>query len=363
MTARPTFLANDPQTLTAELVAAWERIANKPLYPAQIERLLIDLAAYRETLTRFEIQDSAEQNLLGFARGNALDALAELLGAARLPAEPARVRLRFTLVRPLPTDRVWPKGFVVRSGEGLRFALESDLRIPAGQTQADGLAVAQSGGAAANQLEADSVIYPDSPDDLFTVTHPAAPTGGRDAEDDEAFRTRLRLAASRASAGSFEAYQYQALSLSVRIVAAKVTSPAPGQVRIALLSDTGTPDEALIAHAVVALNDPRTRPLTDEVQVWAAQPKAFTLSVALIVRRGYPQVLDQARAKLDALARARRLSLGQALRAEQIAAEMLSVPGVIGLAQQPSEWNVVLETHEFLDLVEIKVTIADVRDE
>ena len=363
MTVRPSFLANDPQTITAQLLAEWERIANKPLYPAQIERLLIDLAAYRETLTRFDIQDSAEQNLLGFARGNALDALAELLGATRLPPEPARVMLRFTLEKALPIDRVWPKAYIVRSGEGQRFELASDLRLFAGQVTGDVLAIAQVGGTAANQLEPNSIIYPDLPDDQFTVTNLSSPMDGREAESDEAFRIRLRLAAARAAAGSFEAYQYQALSLSVRIVAAKVTSPSPGRVRVALLCDTGTPDDALITHAVLALNDPRTRPFTDEIQVWAAQPKVLTLAVSLIVRRGNPLVADAVRARLDAFALARRKRLGQDLRAEQIVAQVLTVGGVIGLSELPPIWNQSLEAHEFLDVRRINVTIAEVRDE
>ncbi len=84
MTVRPEFVARDAETITADQVTDWEGFTGKTLYPAQVERLLIDLLSYRETLTRQAIQETGEQNLLSFALGDALDALAELLGASRL---------------------------------------------------------------------------------------------------------------------------------------------------------------------------------------------------------------------------------------------------------------------------------------
>ncbi len=80
-------LPNDPQAITAEIVAAYEAATGKTLYPAQVERLLIDLIAYRETLLRAAINDAARQNLVRFARAPMLDYLGELVGVRRLPGE------------------------------------------------------------------------------------------------------------------------------------------------------------------------------------------------------------------------------------------------------------------------------------
>ncbi len=80
-------VADDPQAVTAEIVAAYESATGKTLYPAQIERLLIDLIAYRETLLRAAINDAARQNLVRFARAPMLDYLGELVGVIRLPGE------------------------------------------------------------------------------------------------------------------------------------------------------------------------------------------------------------------------------------------------------------------------------------
>lgn len=80
-------IPNDPQTITNEIVAQYEAATGKTLYPAQVERLLIDLIVYRETLLRAAINDAARQNLVRFARAPMLDYLGELVGVTRLPGE------------------------------------------------------------------------------------------------------------------------------------------------------------------------------------------------------------------------------------------------------------------------------------
>ncbi len=96
---------NDPGVITAELVAQYEAATGKTVYPAQIERLLIDLIAYRETLLRAAINDAARQNLVRFARAPMLDYLGELVGVARLAAEDDE-RLRARILQA-------PEGFSV----------------------------------------------------------------------------------------------------------------------------------------------------------------------------------------------------------------------------------------------------------
>jgi hypothetical protein len=44
----PKVVHEDSQLVTSELIAAYEAMTGKTLYPAQVERLLIDLIAYRK---------------------------------------------------------------------------------------------------------------------------------------------------------------------------------------------------------------------------------------------------------------------------------------------------------------------------
>src|ERR1700677_3326816 len=79
----------DPNLILADMIAEFEAAAGRVLYPAQVERLLINLYAYRESLVRNAIQYAGQQNLLAFAAFPMLDYLGQLLSVVRLPAQGA----------------------------------------------------------------------------------------------------------------------------------------------------------------------------------------------------------------------------------------------------------------------------------
>src|SRR5260370_22523285 len=85
----------DPNKILADMIAEFEAASGRTLQPAQVERLLINLYAYRESLVRNAIQFAAEQNLLAFA-SFPIDYLGQLLGVSRLASQPAVTTLQFT---------------------------------------------------------------------------------------------------------------------------------------------------------------------------------------------------------------------------------------------------------------------------
>ena len=85
--AEPNFIDRDANKITAELVAKYEEFSGKLLYPAQADRLMIDVIAYREMLIRNSINEAAKQNLIAFASGVMLDYLGDFFGVVRLDAE------------------------------------------------------------------------------------------------------------------------------------------------------------------------------------------------------------------------------------------------------------------------------------
>ncbi|ENL8054214.1 baseplate J/gp47 family protein [Salmonella enterica] len=95
--AEPDFIDRDPAQITSEMIAQYEEASGKKLYPAQAERLLIDLFAYRENLVRIAIQEAAKQNLVAYSRAPMLDYLGELVGVHRLPAQAAKTTLQFSV--------------------------------------------------------------------------------------------------------------------------------------------------------------------------------------------------------------------------------------------------------------------------
>ena len=90
----------------------------------------------------------------------------------------------------------------------------------------------------------------------------------------------------------------------------RVTSPAPGQVRLAVLSTAanGVADGALLALVNAAVGADDVRPLTDQVSVVSATVSAWTVTATLKLAAGILQgpVLTAANAALDAYAASRR---------------------------------------------------------
>src|SRR6202035_5254462 len=121
----------DPNLILADMVAAFQVAAGRTLQPAQVERLLINLYAYRESLMRNAIQYAGQQNLLAFAAFPMLDYLGQLLSVTRLAAQAASVMLQFTLASILSVSYTISAGTLVGTCDGqFAFATTSDLTIP-----------------------------------------------------------------------------------------------------------------------------------------------------------------------------------------------------------------------------------------
>ncbi|ECZ8522792.1 baseplate protein, partial [Salmonella enterica] len=130
--AEPDFIDRDPAQITSEMIAQYEEASGKKLYPAQAERLLIDLFAYRENLVRIAIQEAAKQNLVAYSRAPMLDYLGELVGVHRLPAQAAKTTLQFSVTQAAKSNLVIPQGTRASASDSVMFATDEDVLLPAG---------------------------------------------------------------------------------------------------------------------------------------------------------------------------------------------------------------------------------------
>src|ERR1700733_10066359 len=127
----------DPNLILADMISAFETSAGRTLQPAQVERLLIDLYAYRESLVRNAVQYADQQNLLAFASFPMIDYLGALLGVTRLQSQPATTTIQFTLANSLSVEYTIAAGTQVGSSDGqVVFATNAALTIAAGATTA-----------------------------------------------------------------------------------------------------------------------------------------------------------------------------------------------------------------------------------
>lgn len=348
----PSFIDCDPGTITAELIAAYETATGRTLYPAQVERLLIDLIAYRETLIRIAVQEAAKQNLVAYAVYPMLDHLGDLVGVTRLSPASATCTLRFTLTAAQTFDVEIPAGTRVESKDGaVIFATDSDLTIPAASTTGDATATCETAGTAGNGYaigEINNLL------DVINYVSSAAntdeTTGGDAEETDDAFRARIQLAPERFSnAGSVGAYEYWAKSAHQSIVDVAVLSPEPGRVAIYPLTETGAPSAAILAAVEAVCSADDVRPLTDGVDAIAPAQIGYTIDATIILYEAADaaSVTTLIETALETYLTTQRAKLGADIVRSQLIAVINNVSGVYSTTLTSPAADVVVAANEW----------------
>lgn len=345
----PVFVESNYDEIINELISLWEQATGETLQPAQVERLILNVIAYRENVLKLAINEAAKQNLLAFAKGEKLDHLGALIGVQRLPAQPALTTLRFEFQEPLPIEILVPKGAQVRSSDGkVVFQTKEDVNAEIGSEYVDVLAECTQTGTIGNGYEAGTINELINPlpyvSKVYNIT---ITTGGADIEDDDHFRSRIQIAPeSFSNAGSKGAYIYWAKTAHQDIVDVAAESPEPGVVNVYPLLKGGViPGEEVISLVEETLNADKVRPLTDKVQVLPPEPVNFDINVDLYIYKGYTPLVNnikaEAEGRLKVYAEKLKNKLGMDIVPEQIVDLLQSIPGVYrSVVKSPSECQV-----------------------
>jgi len=248
----------DPNKTLADMIAEFEAASGRTLQPAQVERLLINLYAYRESLVRNAIQFAAEQNLLAFASFPMIDYLGQLLGLSRLASQ--------TRGDDAPIHADFCAHGAVRScgrnhGRHRRWTLYICDRCEnydsGRRNDSQRGATATAPGAAANGYLPGQVNVQIRPSALIaSVVNTTTTAGGSAPESDDHLRTRIQAAPNQFSvAGPVGAYRFFAISADPSIIDAQIISPAPGVVNAYVLTGpisvqpAASPNSAGVASA------------------------------------------------------------------------------------------------------------------
>ena len=360
---RPTFIATDPNAIVAQMVADFEALTGRTLRPAQYERLLISQAAYRESLVRVGVQITGEQNLVAWAEGSHLDDLGLLVGCLRFQARAATAIERFTLPAPAAAPVPIPTGSRVQCDDPLLvFSTGAASTVPIGASHVDLTVTAQTTGGAANNLAPGTIsTMVDLLPGIVSASNTSTSSGGLVIEDDEAYRRRLILAPYQfGTAGSLGGYKYWALSLGQEYVDADVTSPAGGQIQVALLMNTGAPTAAQMLAVAAQVSADLVRPVSDTVTVVAANRLTYSIAATLVVYSDVDQasVLAAARAAAQSYVDNRKKRLGLDVTPAQVLSAILSVPGIYDLTLTQPAVAVAAGSGDWCDCTGINITIS-----
>ena len=331
--ARPDFIERSPDVIEPEVTSAFEAALGKTLFPGQLERLLLNIATYRELLVRIGIQSAAEQNL---------DQLGALLAVTRLAATSASVTLQFTRASTAGSLTI-PAGTSARQpGSSVIFATQADATIANGQLNTTVTAIATNTGPNANGFNIGTITQViEAPTGVTAVTNTTASAGGSDTETDNAFRTRIKLAPNQFSvAGSKGAYKFHALSADVSIIDVAVLGPEdrggadPVTVDVYPLTNDGLPSSLILGAVTAALNLDTIRPLTDIVNVSAPIEVSYDITALVTIFDAAEQSIVEAAltAAINAYTTERASRLGNDIVLSQIIEALQSVDGVYSVS-------------------------------
>jgi phage-related baseplate assembly protein len=361
------FINTDAEATLADFVADYEQLSGKVLQPAQAEQLLIQAAVNRITLLKIGVNEAANQNLVAFATGAALEYLGQLVGVTRLTAAPAQCIIRFNLVTghgPL----VIPAGLRVQSIDGqLIFITTESNSVIEDDTYADIPATCSTLGTSGNEYAPGAIsVILDPQAYIATAGNTDTTNGGSDAETDDEMRERIQLAPAQFSvAGPTDAYKFFAKSAHPLIIDVAVTSPDPGDVYIyPFLLDGEAPGEEIIDAVNAACNSEKVRPLTDTVYVEAPTEIEYEIEIELVLLTTAVEsvVLDAVTANVEAFKTYRKTKLGiDAIRNQLMKCAM--VEGVYDATVVSPVSDIVVEPSEFTTATATTITVTGTHDE
>lgn len=363
----PNFIDRDPDTITKEWVELYEKKSGKVLQPAQIERLMVDVGAYRETVLRMKIQETAKQNLLSYAPLDILEHIGEPLGVSKLLANSAVTTLKFSLDNALEFNFKINKGTEVETKDGLYiFQTNEDVVIKSGELFATVKATCETAGSGANNYILGSINNLITPlSYISTVENITISSGGADDEEADSLRDRIRQAPEKFSnAGSRGAYKYHTLSAHQSVTDVAITSPSPGVVNIYPLTKDGNPTQDILNIIQQYLSDDKIRPLTDYVQVLSPEKITFEIKAKIYLYKDSDK--DSVSKTLEQKMREYKMQLSEKLGKDVIQTQIISIlNSVYGVFKVELEIpsDIKIKDYQWADLVNYEINLVGYADE
>lgn len=227
-----------------------------------------------------------DQSFPQTAQGQYLDYHGQMRGLTRMPAVKAVGTLRFFVDTPPVMDMVISEGTVCMTAEGVRVQTVEDVILKEGSLYADVPAKAVEGGVQGNAAAGTVVILTACPVAVTGCTNPEPLVGGRNAEDDEAFRGRILDSYQRLPNGANAAWYEQTAVNYGGVVAAKAVGRARGigTVDVYVATAQGVPGEDLLTGLQAELQEKRE--IAVDVAVKAPELQSVNVAMEIAVNQG-----------------------------------------------------------------------------
>lgn len=222
--------------------------------------------------------------MLKTSTGEALDALAALVGLTRKEPARATATVRFTLSETRSVVVAIPLGTRVKTEDGEYFNTVEYAEVAAGELYVDVLVQAEEAGTGSSGILAGGIkMLVDPIPYIASVSNTTPSTGGLDAEDDDSLTRRIYLAPSVYScAGPRDAYEYYAREWRSDVADVRITSPEPDVVNIYFVIEDEdglrVPNSTELAEMETHLSSETIRPLCDNVACLAPTETEYSIA-------------------------------------------------------------------------------------
>ena len=282
------FVIKDVEKIKAEIIRDFEEASGRTLYPGDPLRLLLLTFAKYFVLLQNNIDMSAKQNLLKYAKEGFIENIGALLGVFRKEAETAKVSVEFKLSEIQESSVVVPKGTRVTCDNKVYFRTTKEEEIKPGEQEVIVEAECTESGTIGNgyyEGQINKIVDPFGY--LISVRNTTVSAGGTDRESVENFRERILISPESFSvAGPDGAYEYWAKTANQNIYDVSVVSPNPGEVEIIPLMKNGIlPDEEILEEVRLVCGADDKRPLTDNVLVSAPETVNYDIDIKYYISK------------------------------------------------------------------------------
>jgi phage-related baseplate assembly protein len=254
------------------------------------------------------------------------------------------VELLDELRRDLRQHDSFPTGSQIGTADGQYiFATSPPLTFSPGMSAASVEASALTAGPGANGYLSGQISVQMNPSvPVQSVTNTSVSAGGTAPESDDHLRGRIQAAPNQFSvAGPAGAYRFFALSASSSIIDAQVSSPAPGQVSVYVLTwpinqqpaatpnNAGVASPALLSMILTQLNADNVRPLTDTVNVLPVVEIDYQITGTIILYSDADPVSTMAAA--TSAAQELAIALASRIQRDIVPSQMIEALSVSGV--------------------------------
>ena len=274
------YVSFEPERIWQEMHETYLRCGGSVLYPGDEKEILLRGVLAMTVSVLAKVDTALRMDTLTYATGDYLKLYGEKRNCFYREAEAATAPISITF-RASGVSQTIPAGTELTADGSVIYQLQEAVQQTGAAQVTAAVVVCEQAGTVGNGLHSGAQLQFIQPNDaVVSVSVTANASGGTDAEDEEAYRERIRrYGLASVTTGPSAKYEADAMEASTDVLDAKALNDGDGVVGVYVTLKPTASQQAALALIANALSPDEKRPLTDQVTVYAAEAVPYTLNV------------------------------------------------------------------------------------